>query len=99
MRDLPAQVAVAAGPGSGRPPWAEPARFKTLGIFGYGRIGRVVATYGRTFGMEVLVWSRPESCERARADGHEVASSQADFFEQSDVASFTCAWWTPPAAS
>jgi len=44
-------------------------RGKTLGIYGYGRIGRVVAGYGRAFGMNVVAWGGPGSLERARADG------------------------------
>jgi D-3-phosphoglycerate dehydrogenase len=48
---------------------------KTLGIYGYGRIGRVVAGYGRAFGMPVLVWGRPDSLLAARADGHALADS------------------------
>jgi D-3-phosphoglycerate dehydrogenase len=62
-------------------------RGKTLGIFGYGRIGAVVAGYGRAFDMNVLVWARPESLERARRDGHEVASSRETFFAECDVLS------------
>jgi D-3-phosphoglycerate dehydrogenase len=62
-------------------------RGKTLGIHGYGRIGTVVAGYGRAFGMNVLVWARDASRMRARADGHEVAASQRAFYEQSDVVS------------
>jgi D-3-phosphoglycerate dehydrogenase len=62
-------------------------RGKTLGIFGYGRIGGVVASYGRAFGMNVLVWSRESSRERALADGHAVAESKEAFFEAVDVAS------------
>ena len=62
-------------------------RGRTLGIVGYGRIGRVVAEYGRAFGMPVLVWSRPESRERATADGHAVATSQATVFAEADVVS------------
>jgi D-3-phosphoglycerate dehydrogenase len=60
-------------------------RGKTLGIFGYGRIGAVVAGYARAFGMSILVWSRPPSLERARADGYEVAESKTDLFERADV--------------
>ena len=60
-------------------------RGKTLGIFGYGRIGATVAGYGKAFGMNVLVWARPKSLERARADGYETADSKSDFFERSDV--------------
>jgi D-3-phosphoglycerate dehydrogenase / 2-oxoglutarate reductase len=85
MRDLPAQVD-ALRAGRWQTTVGSSVHGKTLGVFGYGRIGRVVASYGRTFAMPVLVWSRPESRERARADGYEVASSQADFFRASDVA-------------
>ena len=61
--------------------------FKTLGIYGYGRIGKVVAGYGQAFGMQVLVWARAESRARAEADGWAVAASKEDFFEQCDVIS------------
>jgi len=62
-------------------------RGKTLGIHGYGRIGSVVAGYGKAFGMHVVVWARDPSRARAQADGHEVAASQRAFYEQSDVVS------------
>jgi D-3-phosphoglycerate dehydrogenase len=62
-------------------------RGKTLGVFGYGRIGSEVARYARAFGMEVLIWSSEASLARARADGHRVAESQADFFGRCDVVS------------
>ena len=62
-------------------------RGKTLGIFGFGRIGRVVADYGRAFGMEVLVWAREASLASARAEGYAVAASKAALFERSDVLS------------
>ena len=60
---------------------------KTLGLFGYGRIARVVAGYARAFDMPVLVWARPESRARAADDGLEVAASKAALFERSDVLS------------
>ena len=62
-------------------------RGKTLGIYGYGRIGAVVAGYGRAFGMKVRVWAREPAMARARADGYETADSKAAFFEQCDVLS------------
>ena len=62
-------------------------RGKTLGIYGWGRIGAVVAGYGKAFGMNVLVWARETSLERARADGWATAPSKAAFFEQCDVIS------------
>jgi D-3-phosphoglycerate dehydrogenase / 2-oxoglutarate reductase len=60
---------------------------RTLGIWGYGRIGQIVAGYGRAFGMRVVVWGRDASRGRAQADGFEVAGSKAEFFEQCDVLS------------
>jgi D-3-phosphoglycerate dehydrogenase len=60
---------------------------KTLGIYGYGRIGAVVAEYGRTFGMRVLIWAREASRDRARADGLQLAASREAFFEECDVLS------------
>ncbi|MCH8886545.1 MAG: D-2-hydroxyacid dehydrogenase family protein [SAR324 cluster bacterium] len=62
-------------------------RGHTLGIYGYGRIGSVVASYGRAFGMDVLVWASEASRERARAEGLAVAHSKGDFFEACDVLS------------
>lgn len=62
-------------------------RGKTLGIWSYGRIGSLVAGYGRAFGMRVLVWGSENSRKLAQADGYEVASSKAEFFESVDVLS------------
>jgi D-3-phosphoglycerate dehydrogenase len=62
-------------------------RKKTLGIFGYGRIGATVAGFGRAFGMKVVAWSREETLARARADGYATARSKAEFFETCDVIS------------
>src|SRR5437868_7211638 len=60
---------------------------KTLGIYGYGRIGRVVAGYGRAFGMNVVVWAREQTLSRAQADGYATAPGRETFFEQCDVIS------------
>jgi D-3-phosphoglycerate dehydrogenase / 2-oxoglutarate reductase len=62
-------------------------RGKTLGIYGYGRIGREVAGYGRAFGMQVLVWARKQSLQHAVDDGYAVAQSKEAFFSQCDVLS------------
>jgi D-3-phosphoglycerate dehydrogenase len=62
-------------------------RGKTLGIWSYGRIGSIVAGYGRAFGMRVVVWGSEESRARALADGHDVATSKEGFFESCDVLS------------
>ncbi|GAB2872351.1 D-2-hydroxyacid dehydrogenase family protein [Paraburkholderia jirisanensis] len=60
-------------------------RGQTLGIWGYGKIGKLIAGYGKAFGMKVLVWGREHSLEAAKADGCGVAESREAFFEQSDV--------------
>ena len=62
-------------------------RGKTLGIFGYGRIGATVAGYGKAFGMNVMTWAREESLVRARLDGYATARSKGEFFESCDVMS------------
>jgi len=62
-------------------------RGKTLGIYGYGRIGAVVAGYARAFGMKVMVWAREPAMAKARAEGYETAASKAAFFEQCDFIS------------
>lgn len=85
-RRLPQQVA-ALRAGIWQTGVGNTLRGRTLGIYGYGRIGATVAGYGRAFGMDVLVWAREASRERARADGHAVADSKHDFFARSDVLS------------
>ncbi|HET7200798.1 MAG TPA: D-2-hydroxyacid dehydrogenase family protein [Burkholderiales bacterium] len=86
MRDLPLQVESLKA-GRWQAGVGNTIRGKTLGIFGYGRIGAVVAGYGKAFGMKVLVWAREASQARARADGYAVAPSKEAFFEESDVIS------------
>lgn len=86
MRHLPAQIASLKGGG-----WQTRAgrvlRGRTLGIYGYGRIGKQVAGYGKAFGMRVLVWSRERGRAEAQADGFEIAAGHAALFEQADVLS------------
>ncbi len=60
-------------------------RGRTLGILGYGRIGAVLARYGKAFEMSVLAWGRDRSAQRARADGVAFAASKEALFERSDV--------------
>ena len=60
---------------------------KTLGLWGFGRIGELVAGYGRAFGMNVIVWGSETSRERALAAGYTIAESREAFFETSDVLS------------
>lgn len=59
----------------------------TFGIWGYGKIGQRVARYAQAFGMQVLIWGREPSRQRALDDGFAVADSRAALFEQSDVLS------------
>ncbi|HEX9489827.1 MAG TPA: D-2-hydroxyacid dehydrogenase family protein [Stellaceae bacterium] len=86
MRQIPQQMA-ALKAGQWQIGIGSTLRDKTLGIFGYGRIGSVVAGYGRAFGMIVLVWAREASLARARADGYATAGSKAALFEESEVLS------------
>lgn len=85
-RRIPAQIAsLKAGE------WIESVghtlRGKVLGIYGWGRIGEVVAGYGRAFGMEVLIWAREASRDRAREQGWSVADSKEAFLAACDVVS------------
>ena len=84
MRQIPQQMASLKSGG-----WqigvGTTLRGKTLGIFGYGRIGSAVANYGRAFAMNVLVWARPATLEKARADGYATAASKEEFFAACDV--------------
>jgi D-3-phosphoglycerate dehydrogenase / 2-oxoglutarate reductase len=86
MRQIPQQMAALKN-GQWQIGVGNTVRDKTLGIFGYGRIGQVVAGYGAAFGMKVLVWSSEDSRTRARADGHPTADSKQAFFEECDVIS------------
>ncbi len=86
MRAIPQQMA-ALKAGKWQIGVGHTLRGKTLGIYGYGRIGAVVAGYGKAFGMNVLVWAREAALAKARADGHETAASKADFFARCDVLS------------
>ncbi len=84
VRQIPQQVA-AMKKGEWQIDIGSTLRGKTLGIYGYGRIGSVVASYGRAFGMKVIAWARPASLDKARADGHTAAASKEAFFAECDV--------------
>jgi D-3-phosphoglycerate dehydrogenase len=86
MRQIPQQMA-ALKSGHWQIGVGHTLRGKTVGIYGYGRIGGVVAGYGRAFGMKVLVWAREPALAQAQADGYATAASKQEFFEQSDVLS------------
>jgi D-3-phosphoglycerate dehydrogenase len=86
MREIPQQM-FALRAGTWQTGVGNSLRGKTLGIYGYGRIGRTVAGYGKAFGMNVLVWAREASRERARGDGYATAPSKRAFFESCDVLS------------
>ncbi|HSZ20884.1 MAG TPA: D-2-hydroxyacid dehydrogenase family protein [Candidatus Acidoferrum sp.] len=86
MRQIPQQMA-ALKAGNWQIGVGETLREKTLGIYGYGRIGSVVAGYGKAFGMKLMVWSNEEARERARAEGYAITRSKEAFFEECDVIS------------
>jgi D-3-phosphoglycerate dehydrogenase len=62
-------------------------RGRTLAIWSYGKIGKLVAGYGKAFGMRVVVWGSAATRQAALADGVEAAESREEFFEQADVLS------------
>lgn len=86
MRKIPQEVA-ALKAGRWQSTVGYGLRGKTLGVYGYGRIGAVIAGYGKAFGMKVLVWAREASLARARADGYAAARDKEAFFEDCDVIS------------
>ncbi len=86
MRQIPKQMASLRA-GNWQIGVGHGLRGKTLGIYGYGRIGSVVAGYGAAFGMRVLVWAREDSRERARSDGFATAASKDALFSECDVLS------------
>ena len=86
MRRIPEQVA-ALKAGVWQTGVGRTLRGLTLGIYGYGRIGKAVAGYGKAFGMNLLVWAREDSRERARSHGYRSAASKEAFFEEADILS------------
>jgi D-3-phosphoglycerate dehydrogenase len=86
VRQLPQQVA-ALKDGTWQVGVGSTLRGKTLGVYGYGRIGSVVAGYGRAFGMDVSVLAREASLARAREDGYSGTRSREVFFAECDVVS------------
>jgi D-3-phosphoglycerate dehydrogenase len=84
MRQIPQQAASMKA-GNWQMGVGTTLRHKTLGIHGYGRIARVVAGYAAPFGMNVLVWARPDGMARALADGHSMAASKEELYENSDI--------------
>jgi D-3-phosphoglycerate dehydrogenase / 2-oxoglutarate reductase len=84
MRQIPQQIA-SMKTGQWQMAVGYTIRDKMLGVYGYGRIGKAVAEYGRAFGMNVVVWAREDSRARARADGWATAQSKQLFFETCDI--------------
>lgn len=88
MRHLPQEIAgMKAGKWQSTPQLGRALNKKVLGIYGYGRIGQLVARYGQAFGMRVLIWGREASIAYAEADGYQTVDSKATLFKISDVLS------------
>jgi len=68
-----------------RSSFSGPQHGRTLGIFGLGRIGKLVAATGASFGMRVLDFGREATASAAHAARYDVARNQQELFEQSDV--------------
>jgi D-3-phosphoglycerate dehydrogenase len=87
MRRIPQEAAALKAGKWQAYPMGSGLRGKTLGILGYGKIGAVVAGYGKAFGMNVIAWGRPTTLDKARAEGFAAAKSREAFYEESDVVS------------
>lgn len=94
MRQIPQQMASLRS-GNWQMGVGKTLRGRTLGIYGYGRIGRAVADYGKAFGMNVVIWASEGSRKRASDDGFTVAQSKASFFSQCDVLSLHLRLYEP----
>ena len=86
MRDIPGQMASLKA-GTWQTGVGRTVMGKTLGLHGFGRIARRVARYAEAFDVNVVVWAREESREKARADGFTTAESKADFYAGCDIIS------------
>lgn len=86
MRDIPNQMASLRA-GNWQTGVGYSLGFKTIGLYGYGRISRAVAEYAKAFRMNVLIWARPDSRKQAEVDGLETAETKQDFFMRSDILS------------
>ena len=86
MRQIPQQMS-ALKAGKWQIGVGNTLRDKTFGVFGYGRIGAVVAGYAKAFGMNVCVWAREASLERARSNGYATARDRETFFGDCDIVS------------
>ncbi|MBV8983456.1 MAG: D-2-hydroxyacid dehydrogenase family protein [Acidimicrobiia bacterium] len=86
MRMIPQQVASMKA-GQWQTAMGRTLLFKKLGIYGYGRIGKVIAGYGKAFGMEVVAWGSEGSLARAREEGVSTAASREAFFSECDIVS------------
>ncbi len=86
LRHIPKEVASLKA-GNWQSTIGEGVHGRTLGIYGFGRLGSQVARVGKAFGMRVIVWGREGSQTRAREEGFEIAASKAAFFAESDVLS------------
>ena len=86
MRHLPLEITRLKG-GLWQGALGRQLRGRRLGVWSYGRIGKLVAGYGQAFDMRVWVWGRENSIAAARADGFAAAPTRKAFFEQSDVIS------------
>lgn len=84
LREIPVETALMKS-GGWRNRFSTGLKGRTLGVFGLGTIGALVAATGASFGMRVLVWGRESSLNAARAAGYETVASQDALFEQSDV--------------
>ena len=88
LRRVPEEAALMKR-GQWRSTLSLPLRGRTLGIFGLGKIGSLIAATGTSFGMRVLAWGREGSRTAAARAGYHFATTQRALFEESDVLAVT----------
>ena len=86
LRRLPEEAALMKR-GEWRKSFSLSLHGRTLGVFGLGQIGSLVAATGATFGMKILAWGREATLAAARKAGYGIASGKTELFERSDVLS------------
>lgn len=84
LRDLPGQMASAKA-GQWQAGVGRSLRGKTIGIYGHGRIGQLIAGYAQAFGAKVIWWGSEAGRARAKAQGGEVPATRTEFFARADI--------------
>lgn len=84
-RHIPAEVSDFKAGRKWQPRLGHSLEVRTLGILGFGRLGQRVARVARAFGMNVIVWSKSITQDRADMEGAKAAASLDDLLQNADI--------------